>query len=96
MDITKWCSSGHRRRSIRLGRYYNESSSVSSPYKLSWRFFWIKFRREKMRKIFESSRVNPRRLVPYDPSSYSKNFDRGFAWDDHDHEPDDHDDYISS
>lgn len=43
-----------------------------------------------MRKILESSRVNPRRLVPYDPSSYSKNFDRGFAWDDHDH-----DDYIS-
>ncbi|GMN50506.1 hypothetical protein TIFTF001_019665 [Ficus carica] len=85
MEIRKWCSSSHNRRSIRLGQDYNSDE-------FSWRVFWSKFKREKimmrMRKIFfHSSAVNPRRLVPYDPCSYSQNFDRGFAWDDHhDHE----------
>lgn len=57
------------------------SSSVPST-KLNWKLLWMKLKKEK-RKIFESDHpVQPH--VPYNPYTYSQNFDQGFAWDEPD------------
>ena len=55
----------------------------------------MKLKKEK-KKIFESPAVpQRRRLVPYDPHSYSQNFDQSFAWDDVTHDDDDDENLIS-
>ncbi|KAM6582232.1 hypothetical protein CsatB_009234 [Cannabis sativa] len=105
MDIRNWCSSSTKRRSINLGSCHKESAKSSSttiqalnnPYKQIWKVLWMKFKKEK-KKLFKSlestcSAPQRRRLVPYDPHSYSQNFDLSFAWDDdinfHDEQDDD-------
>ncbi|PON94541.1 hypothetical protein TorRG33x02_095760 [Trema orientale] len=102
MDIRNWYSSGSKRRSIRLGSYHNKiapsssTTQVLNPYKLIWKVLWRKLKKEK-KKIFESPPAVPqrRRLVPYDPYSYSQNFDQSFAWDDILHGDHDDDNLIS-
>ncbi|KAJ0089681.1 uncharacterized protein LOC116123177 [Pistacia vera] len=86
MDIRNcWCNSDADNRAIRLGQSYNEvrpvnSSSTSGLTKLRWKVLWMKFKKEK-KKMFES--VSPLQ-VPYDPYTYSQNFDQGFAWEEPD------------
>ncbi|XVF49211.1 hypothetical protein PTKIN_Ptkin03bG0250300 [Pterospermum kingtungense] len=85
MDIRNWCNSGCK--TVCLDRGYHEigpvmmnsSPSTSGPHKLNWKGLWMKFKKEK-RKIFESDPVH----VPYDPDTYSQNFDQGFPWDEPD------------
>ncbi|KAK8660561.1 hypothetical protein V6N13_051483 [Hibiscus sabdariffa] len=72
MDIRNWCSSGCK--TACSGRGYHEIGSN----KLKLKELWMKLKKEK-RKIFES----PAR-VPYDPHTYSQNFDHGFTWDEPD------------
>ncbi|XVE98198.1 hypothetical protein REPUB_Repub03eG0084900 [Reevesia pubescens] len=84
MDIRNWCNSGCK--TVCLGRDYHEigplnssPSNSSSSNKLKWKVLWMKLKKEK-RKIFESDPVQ----VPYDPYTYSQNFDQGFSWDEPD------------
>ena len=82
MDIRNWCNSGCK--TVCLGRGYHEigtlnSSSTTGSNKQKWKVLWMKFKKEK-RKIFDSDPVQ----VPYDPYTYSQNFDQGFAWDEPD------------
>ncbi|KAK8610437.1 hypothetical protein V6N13_081594 [Hibiscus sabdariffa] len=72
MDIRNWCSSGCK--TACSGRGYHEIGSN----KLKLKELWMKLKKEK-RKIFES----PAR-APYDPHTYSQNFDHGFTWDEPD------------
>ncbi|OMO86836.1 hypothetical protein CCACVL1_09438 [Corchorus capsularis] len=90
MDIRNWCNSGCK--TVSLGQGYHEvgaavvdspSSSASAAIgsgsnKLNWKVIWMKIKKEK-RKMFESPAQ-----VPYDPYTYSQNFDQGFAWDEPD------------
>lgn len=84
MDIRKWSCSC--RRSIQLGEYYEEveSARTRSPSgrsnKLRLKELWMKFKKER-RRIFESP---PPSQTPYDPYSYSQNFDQGSSWDEPD------------
>lgn len=83
MDIKNCYRSGSR--SIRLGRYYEEidqsvSSTSATANKLSWKVLWTKFKKEKIRKVFDP----PVARAPYDPHTYSQNFDQGSVWDEAD------------
>ncbi|XP_062088769.1 uncharacterized protein LOC133795332 [Humulus lupulus] len=105
MDIRNWCSSGSKKRTIRLGSCHKETAKSSSttqalnPYKQIWKVLWMKFKKEK-KKLSESlescAAPQQRRLVPYDPHSYSQNFDISFAWDDIHHDDDDDGDSLIS
>ncbi|KAJ4957854.1 hypothetical protein NE237_024965 [Protea cynaroides] len=80
MDIGNWCSSG--RRSIRLGRRYIESEldefiSGTQSSIPRWRVLWRRIKKEKKR-IFDSSSAPVQ--APYDPYTYSQNFDQGSTW----------------
>ncbi|KAB1209220.1 hypothetical protein CJ030_MR6G010272 [Morella rubra] len=82
MDIRSWSCSGSR--TIQLGECYEEfeSASLSSTKsnKLPWKMLWMKFKKEK-RRIFKS----PASIqIPYNPYTYSQNFDKGSAWDEPD------------
>ncbi|OUZ99926.1 hypothetical protein BVC80_9069g34 [Macleaya cordata] len=87
MDIGSWCNSGSR--GLELGRKYmaesdydDELTTLNLPVTRSsstpkWRLLWRKIKKEK-KKIFDSSSVQAQ--VPYDPYTYSQNFDHGSAW----------------
>lgn len=68
------------RRTIRLGDWRGENKQPPNM----WKALWRKLRREK-RKILElSQRTNSfyssgPKLIPYDPLSYSQNFDQSTA-----------------
>ena len=67
------------RTTIRLGGWRGENKQQPNMWKVLWR----KLRREK-RKILESSNTTTfyssgPKLIPYDPFSYSQNFDQGTA-----------------
>ena len=94
---------------IKLGRHdhhHDRSSSstvTSGPCKMRyyWKVLWMRL---KKKGIIVCEPVHHHHPVGgddprcgtglYDPCSYSRNFDHGFAWDDHDAEPD-HDDNLS-
>lgn len=51
---------------------------------ISWKVLWMKFiKKEKLRKIFESPATGIPQ-VPYDPYTYSQNFDQGSLGDEPD------------
>ncbi|KAF5482047.1 hypothetical protein F2P56_002646 [Juglans regia] len=83
MDIRSWSCSGSR--AIQLGKYYEEVESASLPStrsnKLRWKVLWMKFKKQKSRIFKSPAPVH----MPYDPYTYSQNFDQGSSWDD---EPD--------
>uniref|UniRef100_A0A9I9E713 Uncharacterized protein n=1 Tax=Cucumis melo TaxID=3656 RepID=A0A9I9E713_CUCME len=66
------------RTTIRLGGWRGENKQHPNMWKVLWR----KLRREK-RKILESNTTtfysSGPKLIPYDPLSYSQNFDQGTA-----------------
>ncbi|GMI94805.1 hypothetical protein HRI_003149800 [Hibiscus trionum] len=71
MDIRNWCSSGCK--TVCSGRDYQAMSSPSeTSRKLKLKLLWMKLKKEKMKR------------VPYDPHTYSQNFDHGFTWDEPD------------
>ncbi|KAG6723715.1 hypothetical protein I3843_03G216100 [Carya illinoinensis] len=82
MDIRSWSCS--RSRAIQLGKCYEEVESTSLPStrsnKLRWKVLWMKFKKEKS-KIFKSPAPVH---MPYDPYTYSQNFDQGSSWDEPD------------
>ncbi|OIW10027.1 hypothetical protein TanjilG_32767 [Lupinus angustifolius] len=84
MVIKRWNSSNGR--SIQLGRSCNEIKQVNSVTtcgsgKLRWKMLWMKLKKEK-KKLFECA-SSPLQ-VPYDPYTYSQNFDHGTALDEPD------------
>ncbi|KAF9616750.1 hypothetical protein IFM89_032269 [Coptis chinensis] len=90
MDIGNWWNSG--RRSFRVNQRYMESEfdelaasnfSIAESSKPRWRLFWRKFKKEKKRLFFSPVPVQ----VPYDPYTYSQNFDQGIAWTEPDNLP---------
>lgn len=96
------------RSSLRDNLFGEDNHVSGSPYKLGfWRVlvFWKKLiiskkkKRKSKRKSYTGfeGRVcceSLGKVLPYDELSYSRNFDQGFAWDDHDDEPD-HDHNLS-
>ncbi|XVF34809.1 hypothetical protein REPUB_Repub18cG0090600 [Reevesia pubescens] len=86
MNIRNWCNSGCK--TVCLGRGYHEigavnsSTSTTGSNKVKWKVLWMKFKKEK-RRIFESDHHQVQQ-VPYDPYTYSQNFDQGFARDEPD------------
>ncbi|KAK7320000.1 hypothetical protein RJT34_04729 [Clitoria ternatea] len=85
MDIKSWQHSSGR-RTIQLGRCSNEIDHVNSlsaigSTKLKWKLLWIKLKKEK-KKLFDCTSAKTSTLqVPYDPYTYSQNFDHGTALD---------------
>ncbi|KAL5729284.1 hypothetical protein ACHQM5_002258 [Ranunculus cassubicifolius] len=80
MDTGSWWNLG--RRSVRLGRSkrymdikYDEFAASPSKTPV-WRMLWRKLKKEK-KKVFYGSTPFP---TPYDPYTYSQNFDQGTAW----------------
>nr|KYP49328.1 hypothetical protein KK1_028966 [Cajanus cajan] len=79
MDIRNYCHSC-KRVIIQSGRCCcNENANFESS-KMRWKVLWMKLKKEK-KKLFESA--SPLQ-VPYDPYSYSQNFDQGTAKDEPD------------
>jgi hypothetical protein len=85
MDIRKWSGSG--RRTIQLGEYYEEVESARarlpsarSNKLMRWKVLWMKLKKER-RRMFDSPAPIQ---IPYDPYTYSQNFDQGSAWDEPD------------
>ncbi|KAJ1437951.1 hypothetical protein SESBI_03378 [Sesbania bispinosa] len=84
MDIKCWRNSSGR--TIQLGRFCDEtehtnSLSATRSSKLRWKMLWMKLKKEK-KKLFECA--SPLQQVPYDPYTYSQNFDQGNAHDEPD------------
>ncbi|MED6167849.1 hypothetical protein PIB30_006497 [Stylosanthes scabra] len=79
MDANCW-----RNRSVQLGRSYSEidadirSLSGTRSSKLRWKILWMKLKKEK-KKLFECASATTPFQVPYDPYTYSQNFDQGTA-----------------
>ncbi|XP_061343827.1 uncharacterized protein LOC133289840 [Gastrolobium bilobum] len=78
MDIKSCCNSGNRTRTIQLGcneiEHVNCLSATGSP-KLRWKMLWMKLKKEKKKLFVCASPLQ----VPYDPYTYSQNFDQGTA-----------------
>ncbi|XP_027357397.1 uncharacterized protein LOC113866798 [Abrus precatorius] len=77
MDIKNCCQSC--KKNIIQSRCCDEiergnSISANRSSKMRWRVLWMKFKKEK-KKLFEYS-ASPLQ-VPYDPYTYSQNFDQG-------------------
>ncbi|XP_044496558.1 uncharacterized protein LOC123218964 [Mangifera indica] len=86
MDINTWCSSSYVKKSYdRINISVNKFVSGSGSKRPRWRVLWRKITREKKR-IFDCSSSSCTRVhEPYDPLTYSQNFDdQGFIWEDPD------------
>ncbi|KAI5337106.1 hypothetical protein L3X38_016375 [Prunus dulcis] len=59
-----------------------DQSKVHVPVR--WRMLWRKIKKEKKRLLFDCSTSAQQVHVPYDPYTYSKNFDQGLMWADPD------------
>lgn len=59
-----------------------DQSKVHVPVR--WRMLWRKIKKEKKRLLFDCSTSAQQVHVPYDPYTYSKNFDQGSMWADPD------------
>ncbi|TXG69093.1 hypothetical protein EZV62_004028 [Acer yangbiense] len=93
MELGSWCSSGNQsfcwcQNYVKAG--YDQMLSLNELVTGSnipgWRLLWRKIKREKKR-IFNcssSTSSTTRVHVPYDPYTYSQNFDQGFIWADPD------------
>ncbi|KAK9102621.1 hypothetical protein Sjap_019875 [Stephania japonica] len=83
MEVGNWCNSrcGSMRNVNGVNDFeectaMNMADSRSSMPK--WRWFWKRIKKEK-RRIFDYPSSGPSQ-VPYDPYTYSQNFDQGTAW----------------
>eukprot|EP00262_Sarcandra_glabra_P012160 TRINITY_DN3078_c0_g1_i1.p1 TRINITY_DN3078_c0_g1~~TRINITY_DN3078_c0_g1_i1.p1 ORF type:complete len:129 (-),score=2.20 TRINITY_DN3078_c0_g1_i1:44-400(-) len=83
IDVRNWCSSGWK--SFRCGRNYaereyDEVEELNYPATQSntsrWQALWRKIKKEKRRILYSSAPIH----VPYDPYTYSQNFDQGSDW----------------
>ncbi|KAK6912091.1 hypothetical protein RJ641_024184 [Dillenia turbinata] len=85
MCIISWCNSGHGdiRRSQRcvVGGCNRLLTAGSRSKRHAWRVLWRKVKKERKRLFECSARVVH---VPYDPYTYSQNFDQGSLWTDPD------------
>jgi len=81
MDVRNCCDSC-KRNTIRCccNDEIEHANCISS--KMRWKVLWMKLKKEK-KKLFESASSSPLQL-PYDPYTYSLNFDRGTAKDEPD------------
>lgn len=89
MKLNNCCSSSnssHSNINSRVGSGYESilcfSASVAPSKRLRWRLLWRKIKKEKKR-LFDCSSTSPVHL-PYDPYTYSQNFDQGSTWADPD------------
>ncbi|XP_073226409.1 uncharacterized protein [Cicer arietinum] len=85
MDIKSECNSS--KRIIQLGRCcydieHKNSLSATRSSKLRWKMLWMKLKKEK-KKLFECA-SSTLQQVPYDPYTYSQNFDQGTVFDEPD------------
>lgn len=86
MDIKSECNSS--RKTKELGRICNDiehtnSVSATRSSKFRWKMLWMKLKKEKKR-LFEST-SSPLQQVPYDPFTYSQNFEQGTVFDEPDY-----------
>ncbi|KAK7271288.1 hypothetical protein RJT34_27067 [Clitoria ternatea] len=89
MDIKNCCHSS-KRNINELGRCSGEIEhekrySAIGSSKMRWKVLWMKLKKEK-KKLFEaaSSSSSSPLQVPYNPYTYSQNFDQGTAKDEPD------------
>lgn len=82
MDIKHWCGSGHESIIIRDSHRFSVLKFPAAGLRTRrWRTLWRRIIREK-KKLFDCS---PPAHLPYDPQTYSQNFDdQGLTWADPD------------
>lgn len=90
MDLNGWCNSGNQNMCCcqsYVKRGYDRALSfnglITGSKTPRWRLLWRKIKRDKKR-IFDCSSGGTDVHVPYDPYTYSQNFDQGYVWADPD------------
>lgn len=87
MDIKSECNSS--RKTKELGRFCydiehtNSLSAATRSSKFRWKMLWMKLKKEK-KKLLEST-SSPLQQDPYDPFTYSQNFEQGTVFDEPDY-----------
>ncbi|KAL5756146.1 hypothetical protein ACOSP7_020564 [Xanthoceras sorbifolium] len=89
MELDSWCSSGNQSfcccQNYVKYRILSLNGLVTGSKIPRWRLLWRKIMREKKRIFDCSSSTSTASVhVPYDPYTYSQNFDQGFMWADPD------------